>query len=50
MKNNEFLLDQGIWYNGFCNEEEIKRILNPQTPKDYLLQMRDNIVTESTRS
>lgn len=49
MKNNEFLLDQGIWYNGFCNEEEIKRILNPQTPKDYLLQMRANIVADSTR-
>ena len=44
MIQNEF-----IWFVGFCNNEEIKRISAPKTPKDFLLQKRANIVADNTR-
>lgn len=49
MENNSLLENEGIWFVGFCNDEEIKRILKPQTPKDFLLQKRANIVADNTR-
>ena len=49
MENNPILENEGIWFVGFCNENEIKRILAPQTPTDILLQKRANIVADSTR-
>ena len=38
-----------IWYIPFCNKEEIDRILNPKTAKDYLLKRRADIVADHSR-
>lgn len=40
---------QRHWYTSFCNDNEIDRILTPQSPKDFLLQERANIVADHTR-
>ena len=37
------------WFHHFCTEKEIDRITNPQTPKDYLLRQRADIVADNTR-
>lgn len=38
-----------VWYMSFCTKEEIDRILAPQTPADYLLMQRANIVADNPR-
>lgn len=37
------------WYTGFCNDNEIDRILSPMCAKDFLLQKRANIVADHAR-
>lgn len=37
------------WFHSFCTEQEIDRIVNPQTPQDYLLRQRADIVADNVR-
>lgn len=45
---NTDIINRG-WYMPFCNNDEIDRILLPQTAKDYILQERANIVADNMR-
>ena len=47
MENNN--MTDKYWYISFCNNMEIDRIISPQTPQDYLLQERANIVADHMR-
>lgn len=38
-----------IWFTSFCNDEEIQRIINPQTPMDHLLRKRADVVADNIR-
>lgn len=38
-----------VWFTPFCNEEEVKRIVNPQNAVDFLLQKRADIVADHMR-
>lgn len=38
-----------IWVNSFCTKDEIERISNPKTPKDFLLRKRADIVADNMR-
>lgn len=49
-KQMKLLMDtQRIWYVGFCNDNEIERVLNPKTAKDYLLKQRADIISNHPR-
>jgi len=37
------------WFDSFCNNEEIDRIVSPQNASDFLLQERANIVADHMR-
>lgn len=38
-----------VWFCSFCNNEEIDRIISPQSGYDFLLQERANIVADHMR-
>lgn len=38
-----------MWFRGFCTEDEIVRIINPQKSRDFLLRERANIVADNIR-
>lgn len=38
-----------VWFIGFCTENEIARIINPQKPIDFLLRERADIVADNIR-
>ena len=38
-----------VWYQSFCTEKEVDRILNPKTAKDFLLKKRADIIADHTR-
>lgn len=37
------------WFHSFCTEQEIDRIVDPKTPKDFLLRQRADIVADNAR-
>jgi hypothetical protein len=37
------------WFHSFCIEQEIDRIVDPKTPKDFLLRQRADIVADNVR-
>ncbi len=47
-KEQEKFLERA-WYMGFCNNNEIDRILSPKNSCDYLLSQRANIVADNPR-
>lgn len=38
-----------VWFIGFCTENEIARIINPQKSIDFLLRERADIVADNIR-
>ncbi|MED3311231.1 hypothetical protein COK59_04710 [Bacillus thuringiensis] len=41
--------DDSGFFRGFCNEDEIKRLREPQNGEDYLLRLRAEAVVDNTR-
>ncbi len=46
--NDNEIISRG-WYRPFCTPQEIDRILSPQTPLDFLLKERADIVADHMR-
>ena len=47
-KELQSILDR-CWYQSFCTEKEIDRILNPRNAQDFLLKKRADIVADNPR-
>lgn len=41
--------NEELWFRGFCTEDEIKKILFPKSPEDFLISKRANIIADNAR-